>query len=345
LVSILKQNSAIAQTKVEKGIGKQMKKIIRLRGILLYLIISFAGALLVCLPLWLDKRGLQHPLAVFLLPGMMLTPMIAAMLVTFLFCPEDRKTRFLGLRFGARGWWRYWIFSWLVVPLLAVLAPFVSAALGYYTLDLQNLSGLKALLMMKGQTAVLENVSIHMLLMGQLFSILLAPVLNAVFAFGEEVGWRGYLLTKLLPLGQWPALLISGVAWGLWHAPVIMLGYNYPAHPHFGILLMVLFCIIFGVLFGWTRLATGSIWPAVIGHGALNGSAGAMYLFSKAGEGFDTAHAGITGWTGWILPLALIIVLLLTRRLPVLHPPDSDLDRSANKAEQDMSMDANPESA
>jgi hypothetical protein len=82
------------------------------------------------------------------------------------------------------------------------------------------------------------------------------------------------------------------------------------------------------------RLSTGSIWPAVIAHGALNGSAGVVYLFSKAGERFDAAHAGITGWTGWILPIAFIIALVVTRRLPVPYPPDMELTKARNKVEQ-----------
>ena len=77
----------------------------------------------------------------------------------------------------------------------------------------------------------------------------------------------------------------------------------------------------FGILFGWTRLATGSIWPAVIAHGALNGSAGAMFLFAKAGTNFDAIHAGITGWTGWILPGLWILFLVVSGRLPVKGAP------------------------
>jgi membrane protease YdiL (CAAX protease family) len=164
-------------------------------------------------------------------------------------------------------------------------------------------------------------MSVQVLVLLQLLAVLLAPVLNAVFAFGEELGWRGYLLPRLLPLGQWPALLVSGVIWGLWHAPVILLGYNYPAHPVPGVLMMVGLCVILGILFGWTRLATGSIWPAVIAHGALNGSAATTLLFAKAGTSFDAIHAGITGWTGWILPVLWILMLVLTGRLPVRDVP------------------------
>ena len=38
----------------------------------------------------------------------------------------------------------------------------------------------------------------------------------------KELGWRGYLLPKLMPLGEKKALLISGLIWGLWHAPQVL---------------------------------------------------------------------------------------------------------------------------
>jgi uncharacterized protein len=47
--------------------------------------------------------------------------------------------------------------------------------------------------------------------------VLLAGTLLSVF--GEEYGWRGYLLPKLMPLGELRASLIVGVIWGVWHFP------------------------------------------------------------------------------------------------------------------------------
>ena len=162
---------------------------------------------------------------------------------------------------------------------------------------------------------VLEKVSFQTLLLIQFAQLLIAPGINAVFAFGEEWGWRGFLLSKLLPLGQWRALIFSGALWGLWHMPVILLGYNYPLHPKFGVLLMMIFCVIMGILFGWMRLATGSIWPAVIGHGALNAAGGFGFVFANADQMIDTAHVTILGWTGWILPV-LTICLLVVLKMP-----------------------------
>src|SRR5436305_814196 len=77
-----------------------------------------------------------------------------------------------------------------------------------------------------------------------MISFPLQALLLTPLAFGEQWGWRGYLLPRLLPLGQWPALLLSGAIWGLWHAPVILLGYNYPQHPILGVLVMVGTCAV-----------------------------------------------------------------------------------------------------
>lgn len=81
---------------------------------------------------------------------------------------------------------------------------------------------------------------------------------------------------------------------------------------------------IVGTLIGWTRLATGSVWPAVIAHAALdqNEVLKGVLVLLKAGAPFDTATATLDGWTGWIVPLLLIGILVLTKRLPVRNPPD-----------------------
>jgi membrane protease YdiL (CAAX protease family) len=216
---------------------------------------------------------------------------------------------------------RYWLLGWLGTTAVVLAAPFVGALLGLYTLDLQHFSGLRQLLRQQPSAeAFLEKVPFQTLLLIQFAQLLIAPGINAVFSFGEEWGWRGFLLAKLLPLGQWPALVLSGALWGLWHMPVVLLGYDYPFHPRLGVLLMTIFCVIMGILFGWMRLATGSIWPAVIGHGALNAAAGFGYVFADASQRIDTACVTVVGWSGWILPVLIIALLVILKRLPVPEP-------------------------
>jgi membrane protease YdiL (CAAX protease family) len=117
--------------------------------------------------------------------------------------------------------------------------------------------------------------------------ILIAPVLNLVPIFGEEFGWRAYLLPKLLPLGERKAYLISGLVWGVWHAPVIAMGYNYGLDylgaPITGVLMFIWVAFILGTFFGWATLRAKNVWPAIAGHAVLNGTATAALLFTRTG--------------------------------------------------------------
>ncbi|MBI2433230.1 MAG: CPBP family intramembrane metalloprotease, partial [Candidatus Hydrogenedentes bacterium] len=70
-------------------------------------------------------------------------------------------------------------------------------------------------------------------------SLALGPTVNGVFGFGEELGWRGYLLPKLMPLGKWRAYIVLGMIWGFWHAPLILAGLNYPGYPILGVVAMM----------------------------------------------------------------------------------------------------------
>src|SRR5690606_13998217 len=103
-----------------------------------------------------------------------------------------------------------------------------------------------------------------------------------------------------------------GVIWGLWHAPVTLLGYNYPELGAWAALMFVGFCVLFGAILGWLRLRSGSVWPAAIGHGALNGIAALPMMIGDAANPPNLVIGGITGLVGWAL-LAVVVAVL---RLP-----------------------------
>lgn len=115
-------------------------------------------------------------------------------------------------------------------------------------------------------------------------AIFIAPIIYSFFKFGEEFGWRGYLLPNLLPMGEKKAFLVSGIIWGLWYAPLIAMGHNYGVEywgfPWLGILAMTCFCILAGSFLGWLSIQAKTAWPGVIGHAAINGIAGLPILFT-----------------------------------------------------------------
>ncbi len=146
--------------------------------------------------------------------------------------------------------------------------------------------------------------------------LLVAPLVNGAFTFGEEFGWRGYLLPKLLPLGPRRALLGHGVIWGVWHWPLIAMGHNYgleyPGAPGLGLLAMVLFTVAVGVVLGWLTLEAASVWPAVLGHAMVNGAGGLGFLV-LVGEPdllLGPTAAGLLG----TLPWAVVAAWVLYRR-------------------------------
>lgn len=153
----------------------------------------------------------------------------------------------------------------------------------------------------------LEGAS-TLLMVSQLASaILLAPFINLIFALGEELGWRGYLLPQLCNrLSVAKSILISTVIWGVWHAPMIALGHNYglgyPGAPWLGIGAMILFCMAIGSIFSYLSLKTNSALPAALGHGALNAITSAPVLFATDYNPFiGPMMIGIVGGSALIL--------------------------------------------
>jgi membrane protease YdiL (CAAX protease family) len=103
-----------------------------------------------------------------------------------------------------------------------------------------------------------------LMILGIIFTTLtFAPIINTVFAFGEELGWRGYLLPALLPLGKIKALIISSVIWGLWHVPfVILLGMHYGEQNLLGALMFLSIVTLVGIYIGYLRITVSVRWIA-----------------------------------------------------------------------------------
>lgn len=145
-------------------------------------------------------------------------------------------------------------------------------------------------------------------------ALLFGPIMNIVTCFGEEWGWRGYLLPKMAEkLPPIPMLLVNGVIWGLWHAPLTAVGHNYgvgyKGFPFAGIAAMCGLCIVMGTFFSYVAMKTKSCIPAVLAHGAINSIASiGIYMTKDGGNPFiGPAPTGIVGAS----PLILVAVVLM----------------------------------
>ena len=288
------------------------------RSMLVFLLIAFGLSWLLALPLWLGD-GLVDPLFGVVAVAMMFTPAIAAIVVVFVVERPQHKARALGLwPLKPAGRFIGYLALGLTVPVALILVALpIGALLGVYPADFVTFSAFQEMLDTQLAAAGVAELPIPIgILVGlQLINVLVGAFINLIPALGEELGWRGWLLPKLMPLGTVPALALSGVIWGLWHAPLILLGYNYPAAPGWlGLTMMIGMCIIVGAVFGWLRLRSESVWPAALAHGAFNAAAGFSLIFAAAGESIDTTQATILGWSGWIVPLLLVVALIATKQ-------------------------------
>jgi len=195
---------------------------------------------------------------------------------------------------------RYWLFAWLFPVPLTLLSVLLSLPFGAYR-------GLA--------WAFPENsppLPEPLLLVLALFQGMVAgTTVNLLVALGEELMWRGYLWERVRERGFWPATLEIGFHWGLWHAPLILLfGHNYPNERLLGVPMMILFTLLLTPVLLYVREKGGSVWPAALLHGTLNGVAGLSLVLVERTHDLLVGVVGLPG-----LFLLALFNLWLRRRV------------------------------
>ena len=235
-------------------------------------------------------------------------------LITRIFTREGFKNAMLHL--NLKGNLRYYLIGWLgpmALTLLGTVIYFVVCPSEF------TLTTYKA-------TMAAQPMSSAMFWALQAVLMCVAPLLNLIPCFGEEWGWRGYLLPKVAQRMKFlPSVLLTGFIWGIWHAPIIVAGHNYgmsyPGYPWAGVAAMCLFCIVVGTLFSYITLKTKSCWPAVLAHGMLNGTAAVGVLFLANPMVYDRfvgpAPTGIIGASAYIV--VAVWIMYKMRREEMQH--------------------------
>jgi membrane protease YdiL (CAAX protease family) len=256
---------------------------IRKHPLFSYVVLAYLWTWLTILPLLLQKRGLAD----FGLPDAWeaigaFGPFIAAWLV--LRCTEGQAG--LASFWQALRHWRLGRTGWA----LTLLSPLAFLILAVLLTRLQSgaMPSLQALA--SGPLGSLHEV---------LDLILVAALLQAL---GEEPGWRGYLLPKLLERFRvLPATLLMFPVWWLWHLPFFL------SRPEFG--LAQFFGFGFGILCASIWLSflcqrARSTLAAVVWHAVLNISRGVALglstgMFLAYGVVVAAGAAVIVAW--WVL--------------------------------------------
>ena len=208
----------------------------------------------------MDLAGLYGTMPYMLISAvLMFTPLLSVVLIKLFM--KGRAIEY-SWKLKLRGNFRIYISAWLLPVLFSLLGSLVFFAIfpSSFTFDL-----------------IVENIGIEPF---QYFALmfpiaLIGAFFNALFALGEEAGWRGLLCPELeKKYGKSRAAVITGIIWGVWHTPINIMGYNYgrdyPGFPILGVFAMCLSCIALGLWLSYFTSESGSIWPAALFHGSVN---------------------------------------------------------------------------
>jgi len=237
----------------------------------------------------------------------MFMPMISTILVQKFIYKEPLKKP-LGISFKLNRWW---LVAWLLPVLIAFTTIGVSLLISgiNYSPEMtgffERFEGILAEEQLQQMKIQMTAFPFHIFWIILIQGLLAGITINAVAGFGEELGWRGFLLREFGHMGFWRSSAIIGFIWGVWHAPIIIQGHNYPQHPVVGVFMMIIFCLLISPIFSYIRIKSKSVIAAAIVHGSINATAGLAIMMVKGG---NDLIVGVTGAAGFIV---LLIVNLL----------------------------------
>jgi membrane protease YdiL (CAAX protease family) len=292
----------------DKKVKNSMISTIDRKRIFIFVAVTYGVTIALALVIFLDGGLFPNRtiLVSILMAATMFTPAVGN-IATRLITREGWKNTYL--RLNLRRGWPYYLAAW-ILPLLAII---VGGGIYYllfpdkFDLSLPFARGM-GIPVPPGSNPwpFISREIIHYLTT--------APTIPIILMLGEEFGWRAYLLPKLMPLGARKAVLLVGAIWGVFHWPLIFMGYNYRfdywGAPVTGPLLFVCVILPQSVFLAWVTLRTGSVWPAALAHGVNNLSTMLMVYFHDGeinrlvGPGTD-GFVGILGYALLALPIFL----------------------------------------
>ena len=232
------------------------------RGISWFLALAFVPTIALSLILSSMQDSLADRIIIYnklFFIAVMFFPGISALIVRKFINKECFKDPMM--KFGS---WKPYLQVSLFIPLLYIIIYVITGL--FYPPDFT----LKTFMTWAGiEEMPFDTFSFILVLF--IFTLVVAPIINFIPALGEEFGWRGYLLPKLMPLGRKKALIISGIIWGLWHLPfVFLIGYkSYPDKIAGGLIFTALITLL-GIYIGALALKNKSMLLASYMHGIFN---------------------------------------------------------------------------
>lgn len=267
-----------------------MKKQIILFALLVILLSWTAAALF-----YLLNGDLQTTAGFVFMTGYMFFPLISVVIVQAIH--KEPILKGLGVSFKLNRWF---VVAWLLPVVINVVSMFASALVPPMRFSTETPILQDALAQMSQS---IPDIDAYKLLAVTIVSGLSTGItINALFAFGEEIAWRGWLLKQFEGVKFLKTSLIIGAFWGIWHAPLIAMGHNYAQHPFIGLVMMIIWCTLLTPIIQYIRIKSKSVITATIFHGTLNASAGLSLMYL---DNFNDLLGGSAGLVGFIILLVI----------------------------------------
>ncbi len=173
-------------------------------------------------------------------------------------------------------------------------------------------------------------VSLHLLAIKIIYSpalwyyitlgMIVGITVNTVFAFGEEIGWRGLSYNLVKEFGFWKTCLIVGFVWGLWHIPIIMSQNSSVLYVTVMSGAMMLFAILLTPPLMFFREKTHSILAPAIAHSTMNALAALPWML-LVGDTYFYMWLSITGLVGFVILILMNVYIIRARGDSNPRPP------------------------
>ena len=206
-----------------------------------------------------------------------------------------------------------WLVAWILPVVIVLLTIFVNSLLPNCEFNTDMSALIPADQVPEEQKEMLNMMMTpaFMIVTTIISGLFAGATINALFAFGEEYGWRNYLVDALREKKFVFASIFIGVVWGLWHFPLILLGHNYPQHNVIGVFMMVIFCVLLSFIETYFVLKAKSVYPAAIFHGTINAVAGLNVILIKGGNDLINGAAGLSGFI--VMAITIFVIYLFDK--------------------------------
>ncbi len=150
-----------------------------------------------------------------------------------------------------------------------------------------------------------------------LSAFITGPIISAIEGIGGEIGWHSYFIPLLeKKKGVFKAMVICGLVWGIWYAPLIIHGHDfgtdYFGAPITGILTLCVYYILLSMFFTWLHMKTETIYVPGLAHGtfaAIEPFALQFTLNYPKGHILGPSLPGVIS----MIPLLIFIIYLIKR--------------------------------